>query len=394
MNKQNLYAISALFETPDSIIKAADIISNEYHRYDVNTPYPVHGMDDAMKLTPSRIGYFTISIGLFCMSLMLYFMFWSNSIDYPQIIGGKPFFAFPAYVPIMFEITILTGAVLSVVMMISILFKFPNNSHPLHDSGYMKEVSSDKYGIYVEAKDAKFDYAKLEKQFKELGAINISPIYYDEEEVNWSPNTWDPKFVIGTIGIALFTSFSVYAHMNIVLFLPPFDWMMDQERADYGEESEFFTDTYSMRVAPVGSIARGFIPYQYESPDSAAIYMANPTVASEENLKLGQRKFITYCSPCHGNNGEGVSRLKGNMPPGPDLRIEYYQKFNDGKFYHTITKGKGIMAGYEAQITRQERWAIINYIRTLQKAFGTPAPVTEEAESMADNSENNTEASE
>lgn len=390
MNNQKLYALTALFDTPDQIMKAADRVSGEYTNYDVNTPYPVHGMDDAMKLTPSKIGYFTISVGLTCMSLMLYFIYWTNNVDYPQIIGGKPFFAFPTYVPIMFEITILTGAVLSVLMMISLLFKFPNNAHPLHDSGYMKKVASDKYGIYVEAKDKNFEYAKVEALFKELGASSISPVYYDEEETNWKPQTWEPKFVIGTIGIAVFTSFSVYMHMNKVLFLPPFNWMMDQPRADYGEESNFFDDGYSMRVAPAGTIARGYIPYQFESPDSAAKYMSNPTVATKENLEIGQKKFLTYCSPCHGNLGEGASRLKGQMPPGPDLRSEMYQNFEDGRFYHTITKGKGIMSGYEAQITREERWAIINYIRVLQKAYGVPSTNNE----MAENVENNQEASE
>jgi len=397
MNSQKLYALTALFDTPDQIMKAAERVSGEYKKYDVNTPYPVHGMDDAMKLTPSKIGYFTISVGLACMSLMLYFIYWTNNVDYPQIIGGKPFFAFPAYVPIMFEITILTGAVLSVVMMISILFKFPNNAHPLHDSGYMKDVSSDKYGIYIEAKDNNFEYSKVENLYNELGASKITPVYYDDDELNWKPKTWEPKFVVGIVGLALFTSFSVYMHMNKVLFLPPFNWMMDQPRADYGEESNFFDDGYAMRVAPVGTIARGFIPYQYESPDSAGLYMSNPTVATKENLELGQRKFLTYCSPCHGNLAEGASRLRGQMPPGPDLRTEFYQNYEDGKLYHTITKGKGIMSGYEAQITREERWAIINYIRVLQKAYGVPASVTEEmtdTEEMAKNNENNQEASE
>lgn len=394
MSSEKLYALSALFDTPDGIINAAKNISGNYKRYDVNTPYPIHGMDDAMKLTPSRIGYFTISIGLIFMSLMLYFIYWSNSIDYPQVIGGKPYFAFATYVPLMFESFILTGAVLSVVMMITVLFKFPNNAHPLHDSGYIKGASSDKFGIYIEAKDENFDYNKVENLFKELGASEISPIYYDEEEVNWKPKTWEPKFVIGTLVLAGITSASAYMHLNKLLYLPPFDFMMEQTRADYGEESQFFADGYSMRVPPQGTIARGFMPYTYESPDSAAKYLSNPTLPTKENLKLGERKFLTYCSPCHGNLGEGASRLKGNMPPGPDLRTQTYIDFEDGRFYHVITKGKGIMPHYESQITREERWAIINYIRTLQKAYGKPVAKTNDSTIVAENNvDNKAEAS-
>ena len=148
MNKA--HALVATFKTPDEIMHAAEAVNKAgYKNYDVHTPYPVHGMDDAMGLRPSKIGYFTIAIGFTFMSLFLLFIWWVNTVDYPQVIGGKPFFFLPAYVPVLFEITILTGAVLSVLMMIVFLFKFPNNAHPLHDTNYMKQISSDTFGIAI-----------------------------------------------------------------------------------------------------------------------------------------------------------------------------------------------------------------------------------------------------
>jgi mono/diheme cytochrome c family protein len=402
MKDNKLFALTALFDNPDAIMNAAGKVADSgYKNYDVNTPYPVHGMDGKMKLGMSKIGYLTITIGLTFMSLFLYFIYWTNNVDYPQIIGGKPYFAFPTYVPIMFEITILTGAVLSVVLLIAVFFKFPNNAHPIHDSDYAKRTSSDQFGIYIEKKDKQFDYDEVHKLFEELGAVKITPVYYDQAELQHKNKAWDPKFVIGLIGIAAFTSFSVYMHMNKLLFIAPFNWMMIQPRVDYGEAGK--TDLYfwndELKIdkkwglsKPVkGTVARNFVPYYYDNPDSAAKYLVNTSLPTTENLELGKRKFLTYCSPCHGNQAMGKSRLKGAMPPGPSLHTDFYRNYEDGRLYHVITKGKGIMPGYEAQITRKERWAIINYIRTLQDALMTPGEKKEETPMAEDAEINDTE---
>lgn len=408
MKENRLFALTALFDNPDSIMNAAEKVSDAgYKNYDVNTPYPVHGMDGKMKLGMSKIGYLTISIGLTFMSLFLYFIYWTNNVDYPQIIGGKPFFAFPTYVPIMFEITILTGAVLSVVLLIAVFFKFPNNAHPIHDSDYAKKTSSDMFGIYIEKKDKNFDYDKVRTLFEELGAKIIEPVYYDIAELEHKNKAWEPKFVIGLIGIAAFTSFSVYMHMNKLLFIAPFNWMMIQPRVDYGEAGKtdlyFFNEElkidkkWGLSKPVSGTVARGFVPYYYDNPDSAAKYLVNTSVPTQENLELGKKKYLTYCSPCHGNQAMGKSRLRNQMPPGPSLHSDFYKNYEDGRLYHVITKGKGIMPGYEAQITRDERWAIINYVRTLQSALSKPEmpePMAEgeeetdtENEEMASNEE-------
>ena len=140
-----LHSITGIFDTPEEIIRAAKAASKTgYKRFDVNTPYPVHGMDDAMNLPPSKLGYVALVIGLMGAAGALLLMWYINTIDYPQVIGGKHYFPLPALIPITFEITVLSASVLSVLVMLFIVFKFPNNSHPLHDTEYMKQVSSDK----------------------------------------------------------------------------------------------------------------------------------------------------------------------------------------------------------------------------------------------------------
>jgi len=366
-----LYSVSALFKTPDEIMKAAAKVADAgYEKYDVNTPYPVHGMDGAMQLKSSKMGYYTIAIGLTFMSLMLYFMYWIYNVDYPQIIGGKPQFPLPALVPIMFEITILTGAVLTVAIMIIFYFKFPNNSHPLHDSSYMKAVSSDKFGLVIEAVDSKFDLESVKSFLSSIGAYKIDEIYFDEEEVNNKNRILEPKFVVGMFLIAGFTSMSVYLHMNKALYLPPFDWMLVQHKVTAQDHSDFFKNGISSREPVKGTVAQGFMPYLYsEDPDGASQNLVNPYPADEENITLGKRKYLTYCSPCHGDLAKGDSRLRGQFPNGPTLHSDKIKSWTDGRIYHVISEGQNVMPGYKKTVTKKERWAIVNYVRTLQRAL-------------------------
>jgi mono/diheme cytochrome c family protein len=112
------------------------------------------------------------------------------------------------------------------------------------------------------------------------------------------------------------------------------------------------------------------MPEEYkESPDSAGKYLQNPLEYNEKNIALGKKKFLTYCSPCHGNLAKGDSRLKDNFPKPPTLHSKKLKEWTDGRIYHVITFGQGVMPSYAKQVTRQERWAIIQYIRTLQRAL-------------------------
>ncbi len=371
MSDKILYSLTGLFDTPDEIIAAAEKVQSEgYTKYDVNTPYPVHGMDSAMKLPMSRLPYVAMVVGITGMFLALFFMWWTNSVDYPLVIGGKPYFAFPAYVPIMFEVTVLSASIATVVTMIAIVFKFPNNSHPLMDTEYMKNVSVDKYGISIAADDPKFDFDKVKSLLESLGAKNITPIYYKEEDLNFKPKTFEPKFVIAMIVLFAAVSAVTYITLNKLMYLPPFDWMMEQSKVIAQERSDVFEDGRGMRTPVEGTVARGFLPYKFKNnPEAAGKYLVNPLAATEENLSLGEKKFDIYCSPCHGYLAEGDSRLKGQFPSPPSLHSKKVRNWSDGRIYHVITEGQNAMPSYAYQLSRKERWAVVLYIRALQRSL-------------------------
>jgi mono/diheme cytochrome c family protein len=286
------------------------------------------------------------------------------------VIGGKPFFSLPAYIPITFELTVLFATVSTVIAMLTFFFKFPSNNHFLHDTSYMKKVSLDRYGIVIEAADPKFEQTKVEELLRSFGPESVENIYH-KEEVKFP--IFEPKFISFLIIVAIVVSAGTYITLNKLMFMAPFNWMMNQDKIIPQSRTELFEDERGMRSPVEGTVAKGFIPYPFMGIDEPQEYLSNPLLPSIENLKLGKKKYLTYCSPCHGNFGDGDSRLKGQFPNPPTLHSQRIRSFEDGRFYHIITIGKNIMPAYASQISREERWAIVNYIRVLQKAKNATA---------------------
>jgi len=371
MAEKILYSYTGLFDTPDEIIHAAKKVADEgYTKFDVNTPYPIHGMNNAMKLKPSKLGYVALVFGLTGAFMATMLMYWMMAIDYPIVIGGKPFFAFPAFIPVIFEVTVLSASVATVLTMLFVFFKFPNNSHPLHGTEYMKQVSSDKYGISIQADDPIYETDKVKALFKELGGKNISPVYYDNEEINAKHKIFEPKFVGLLIVAALLVSGTTYIVLNKLMFMTPFSWMMEQDKAIPQEINTFFADSLGMRNPVEGTIARGFIPYLYKGePELAAANLVNPLLPTKEVMAQGKKNYDTFCSPCHGYFAEGDSRLRGQFPNPPSLHSQKAREWSDGMLFHIITEGQNVMPSYASQMTRQERWATVLYIHALQRAF-------------------------
>ncbi len=366
MSTNKLFGITALFNTPDELVHAAAKVNElGYKNYDVHTPYPLHGMDSVMKLKPSKLGYITLSFGLSGAAFALLFMYWAMSLDYPMIIGGKPFFALPAFVPITFEVTVLFATLATVIGMLAFYFKFPSNSHPLHDTPYMKAVSGDKYGVCIEADDKIFDSEKVKALFNELHAKEISEVFYPAIEV---ANIFEPKFITLLVLIGLLTSGATYVTLNKLIYMTPFDWMMNQNKVNAQSKSLFYADGFGMRKPVDGTVARNFIPYEYKGLAAPVVPLSNPLTPTNEVLNLGKKRFLTFCSPCHGNFGDGDSRLRGQFPNPPSLHSEKVRGWLDGNIYHVIVNGQNVMPSYSSQLSRDERWAVIHYIRALQKA--------------------------
>ena len=170
------YGLLAEFDTPADLMHAAEKVRDAgYRRWDVYTPFPVHGMDDAMGLKNSRVGWFTFFGGLTGITLGYLMIWWMNAYDYAIIVGGKPLFS-PIYsFPVAYECTILLGAFGSLGGML-ILNRLPRWYHPLFSSDRFKKATHDKFFLAIEATDPKFNDTETRKLLAEAGCKQIEEV--------------------------------------------------------------------------------------------------------------------------------------------------------------------------------------------------------------------------
>jgi len=367
MENKKIHSVTAIFDTPDDIIRASqETVKAGYKKFDTNTPYPVHGIEKAMNIGTSYLGYFTLFLGLSGAAFAFAFIYWVSAIDYPLIIGGKPFFSWPAFVPVTFEVTVLSAAVGTVGVLIAFLFKFPNNSHTLHDTNYMRKVSSDKFGVCIVSIDPIFEEVKAKEFLQSIGGKDIETIYEPERKV---VNAFEPRFIMLLILVALMTAGATYFALNKLVYMQPFTWMAEQNKLVPQSKNVMFNDGYGMRTPVEGTVARGFTPYEFAGmSDSAVKNLSNPLPFSKQVLSKGKEKYDTYCSPCHGYYGKGDSRLNGQFPNPPTLHSEKVRNWADGNIYHVIMNGQNVMPSYAKQLSKDERWSIIHYIRVLERS--------------------------
>jgi hypothetical protein len=171
MTRNALYL--AEFHDPGACLHAAERLRDAgYKKFDAHTPFPVHGMDKAMGLPDSRLGWITLCCGLTGVSCAFLLMWWTNGIDYPLVIGGKPPYSLLSMVPIMFELTVLFSCIGTVFGMFA-LNRLPRHHHPIFESDRFAGFSDDKFFVSVDAQDPKFSVDQTRALLETCHADNI-----------------------------------------------------------------------------------------------------------------------------------------------------------------------------------------------------------------------------
>ncbi|MDZ7690109.1 MAG: c-type cytochrome [Balneolaceae bacterium] len=151
--------------------------------------------------------------------------------------------------------------------------------------------------------------------------------------------------------------------------------MDQQNRFEAQEENSFFADNRSMRQPVEGTISRGNLrqnPEYYQGINADSSFVANnPVDVTKAFIYRGRDQYNVYCTPCHGKVGAGQGIImtgRYGYVPAPSFHIDRLRNIEDGYIYSTISNGIRNMPSYAHQIKVEDRWAIVAYVRALQRS--------------------------
>ncbi len=426
-NEKKVHGIVAEYSSVDTLLDACHRVRDAgYTKIDAFTPFAVHGIDKALGIKPTVLPWIVLACGLTGLTTGLVMQIWMNAINYPYIISGKPFvLSLPAFMPVVFELTVLLSCFGAFFGMWA-LNGLPKFSNPMFTDPRFDRVTDDRFFLYIDAKDERFEAAGVEKLLGDTGTQYIQSVVDDDSSTKIPKPFWTawglmvglsvvPLLLVLKMRITTSDSprFHVFYDMDFspakdaqqssTLFadgraMPP-DVPGTVARGELGQDINFLTGIDMEALALIDApraehLVRGYfspLPQDEATPAESAAAPAPPSVmdttpwltenpleVTTDLVERGQKYFGIYCSVCHGMNGGGnglVNRRARKIlaatwiPPSKlNLPTLYEDKYPDGKLFNTISNGIRKMPGYAGQIKAHDRWAIVAYVRALQRS--------------------------
>lgn len=167
------YGMLARFGSAARLKQAArELHRAGYRRFDAHSPYPIHGLDAAMGSRFSLVPFLVLGGGVTGCLVGAALQIWVHNFAYPLVISGKPLLSIPAFIPVMFELTILFASFGAVVGMFAIN-RLPTLYHPLLKSEQFARATNDGFFVSIEARDKNFDPDRTRQFLASLGGENI-----------------------------------------------------------------------------------------------------------------------------------------------------------------------------------------------------------------------------
>jgi hypothetical protein len=170
------HGLLAEYLSPDEVLAAAKAArSAGYSRMDAYSPFPVHGLAEALGQEDVRVGWIVFICG--CIGAIAGFglQYWASVLYYPLNVGGKPFNSWPAFVPVTFECTVLLAAFGAFIGMFA-LNGLPRPHHPIFNASRFERASLDRFFLCIESADPLFDSQKTREFLASTGAISVEQV--------------------------------------------------------------------------------------------------------------------------------------------------------------------------------------------------------------------------
>ena len=367
------------FTGPEALIAAAEGIRDAgYTRWDAHSPFPVHGIDRAVGIRMTPLPWLVLAAGIAGAALALLMQWWTNAVDYPLILSGKPLFSLPANIPVTFELIVLLSA-LAAFGGALVLNNLPRLANPLLASNRFGRATTDAFFVFVEASDPKFDEATARELFQSLGAASVQ-LVHEPAGQRGLPKAF---FAIGAVVLVLcllpplLIAKATYTQSESPRIHPIPD-MDFQPKYKPQAASPLFADGRGNRPPVPGTVADGRLredDHYFRGMVDGQPAKDFPLRVTSALVQRGQERYNIYCATCHGlvGQGDGITSQRAFEGTNPkwvkplSLHNEFVRDQPVGKILNTITNGVRTMPAYGPQIPVEDRWAIVLYVRALQR---------------------------
>ncbi|GIW99652.1 MAG: hypothetical protein KatS3mg111_2985 [Pirellulaceae bacterium] len=171
---------TAEYDDEHQLLEAARRVREAgYTKIDAFTPFPVHGIDTALGIRRTKLPWFSLIAGMTGTTVALLLQIWTNAIDYPYIISGKPYISLPAFIPVTFELTVLFAAFMTVFAMLG-LNGLPKFSNPVFTNPKFDRASDDRFFLWVDSRDQYFNADKVRELLEATGALAVEEVREDD----------------------------------------------------------------------------------------------------------------------------------------------------------------------------------------------------------------------
>ncbi len=402
-SQQPVAGLLAEFDGVKVLKRAAARVRDEgFTRWDVHSPFPVHGIERAMGMRPTVLPWLVLGAGIAGGAVALLMQWWMNAVSYPLIISGKPLFSLPANIPVTFEVIVLFSA-LAAFFGALVLNRLPQFTHPVIGSKRFHRATSDGFFISIDAADPNFDDAATRELLESLGPAGVETCYEAAgggkfpKALVWS--------VIFAVVLAPLPPLLIARMRQIKSESPPIHIIQDMDlQSKYPPQaaSPLFDDGRAMRPPVAGTIAVGGLrddehfyagyrnrQQEGDQPKEPEYFTTFPVQVTErpdeldDLIERGRQRYDIFCAPCHGLIGDSrgtvaLRAARGNHPnwaTPTSLHSGDVRKISPGKLFATITDPGQIpsrtvrkMPAYGPQIPAMDRWAIVLYVRALQRS--------------------------
>lgn len=338
-----------IFTHLDALLQAIHQLRDAgYRDAGVFSPIPRHELEEALAMGPRPVRVFTL-VGAILGAITGFVLTIATSLHYPLITSGKPIVSIPPFLVIVFELTILFGALATILGML-LNIRLPRlKLQPDYDPRF----SEDRFGLWVRCQGDQIDAAQ--RILHSCRAEEVSEVLPQEKKPR---SKRADRFILGVLVILL----GVVVALAYLLPRLPATSDMARQPSIKPQEHPLLPPPNSV---PVQGKERRMELLE------ASEKLRNPVKATLASVEHGRESFQIYCVPCHGHDakGKGLIAKKLNTPPD-DLTGESTVEQTDGYVYTVIGQGGATMPPQAEGLSPRDRWDVVNYLRSLQRDVG------------------------